>query len=184
MKTLLTVRCGLFAVMPVLLLPGCIKSQPATQPAPTSKVTAKPQPQAKPQMPPSQEQNPIRASGGGGGGGGNAAAMAVKRGAANQEMRGEFRNIGQFYQQYVSENGSGPRKLDDFLNYIQRDSPAIYKKFKDGIYTLNLQGKPSSNSVIVYETEAWNDGTRNVGMGDGSVTKMNDAELKQALGNR
>ncbi len=181
------------ALLPAVLLAGCNKNKQAEAPPPApAQAQAKPKPPAPTQQ--ASKPAPTRVTGEasssssvvntGSGGGGNSAAMAVRRGADNQTMRNDFRNIGQFYQAYVAEHGSGPKNLEEFLAYIQRDAPAIVKRFRDSTYTLNPQAQMSSNSILVYETNAWTDGTRNVLMGDGSVQKMGEQQIRQALGIR
>ena len=71
-------------------------------------------------------------------GGGNAAAMAVRRGVEIQRHQGDLMNIGIFYQQYVTENGKAPAKLEDFIEYIKKDSPSIATALKDKTFTLIL----------------------------------------------
>lgn len=188
MKSRLAASVWAIAIVPMCALVGCIKSEMSSQPA--TNVKGQPQPaQNKPQMPaPKQEGPKLGEPSRGGGvvaGGGNAASMAVRRGADNATIRNDLHQLGILYKAYVAENGNGPRSLDDFLNYIQRDAQAIHKRFKDQVYTLNLLAKSTGDSVVVFETDAFaGDGMRNVLMGDGSVKKMNEAELKQGLGKR
>jgi hypothetical protein len=129
--------------------------------------------------------NPPKASGSGvSSGGGNAASMAVMRGKQITNVKGLMYNLGKFYQQYSLENGRAPAKLEDFTNYIQRDSRPLVQALQDGEITLNLNAQLNSNVVLAYETKPYVDGTRVVVMGDGSVSTMSAQDFKAVSGIR
>lgn len=117
-------------------------------------------------------------------GGGNSAAMAVRRGIDRQKAQGYLQNIGLFYHQYNAENGRSPARLEDFLNYMQRDYPQAATALKDGLLTLRMNAPLSSEEVLAYETDPYTDGTRLVMMGDKSIKIMSAHEFQAVSGNR
>lgn len=117
-------------------------------------------------------------------GGGNSAAMAVRRGIDRQKAQGYLQNIGLFYHQYNAENGRSPAKLEDFLNYMQRDYPQAATALKEGLLTLKMNAPLSSDAVLAYETEPYTDGSRLVMMGDKSIKMMSAHEFQTVSGQR
>src|SRR5262245_60522040 len=53
------------------------------------------------------------------------AAQNVRRGAARQQAKGIFENVGLFYHQFHAENGRAPANRDEFFTYIKKDAPQI-----------------------------------------------------------
>ncbi|HJT77810.1 MAG TPA: hypothetical protein VJ739_11475 [Gemmataceae bacterium] len=106
----------------------------------------------------------------------------IRRGMERVEAQNQLRQIGVFYRLYKDEMGRDPARLEDFLNYIQRDATREYESLKTGYFVLNLKRPPTPNSVLAYEKEPYTDGTRLVLMGDCAVVKiMSDAEFRAAL---
>jgi hypothetical protein len=158
--------CGVI-VTAALLLTGCRRALPTTPPA------------AAPGGPP-----PVAQAGAGGEQPARQPKPAVgqiKRFVDRTDLGFQLRNIGQLYITYRTEFSKSPAKLEDFLDYIKRDSAKEYKSLKEGDITLNLIPNQSSNTVLAYETDPYTDGTRAVVMGDGSVNpKMTADEFEKA----
>jgi hypothetical protein len=163
---------------------GCRK-KPATEPESTpnkESKSSKPQKEVPiTQLPPltKKEKDASVAAGGG-----NSAAMAVRRGIDRQKAQGYLQNIGLFYHQYNAENGRSPAKLEEFLNYMQRDYPQAATALKDGLLTLRMNAPLSSEEVLAYETDPYTDGTRLVMMGDKSIKIVSAQEFQAVSGNR
>jgi hypothetical protein len=110
------------------------------------------------------------------------AKTIVRRGMERVEAQNQLRQIGIFYRTYKDEMGRDPARLEDFLEYIKRDATREYESLKTGYFVLNLKSRPTATSVLAYEKEPFNDGTRLVLMGDCAVVKiMTDAEFQAAL---
>lgn len=110
------------------------------------------------------------------------AQTIIRRGMERVEAQNQLRQIGLFYRTYKDEMGRDPARLEDFLNYIQRDATREYESLKTGYFVLNLNRPPTPSSVLAYEKEPYTDGTRLVLMGDCAVVKiMTDAEFQEAL---
>lgn len=106
----------------------------------------------------------------------------VRRGMERVEAQNQLHQIGIFYRLYKDEMGRDPARLEDFLNYIQRDARREYESLKTGYFVLNLKQPATPTSVLAYEKEPYTDGTRLVLMGDCAVVKiMSDAEFQAAL---
>ena len=90
--------------------------------------------------------------------------------------KGPYRAIGSF-------NGSPPKTLEEFLNYIKTDGRTEYQLLQAGTVVLVLNVRPSSNQVIAYEKhvyEKWNN--RLVAFGD-RVELMQDDEFRKIFPN-
>jgi hypothetical protein len=105
----------------------------------------------------------------------------VKRVLDKTKARAYMEQIGIFYHTYVAENGKPPAKLDDFLDYIKRDSRNEYQMLKDGNFLWNAKAGTDSNKVLCYEKDPDLDDNRIVLMGDGSVQQMSTADFDKAL---
>jgi hypothetical protein len=105
----------------------------------------------------------------------------VKRILDKTKAREYMHQIGIFYQTYVAENGKPPAKLDDFLEYIKRDSRDEYRMLKEGAFVWNAKAGTNSNKILSYEKDPDLDDNRIVLMGDGSVQQMSTADFDKAL---
>jgi hypothetical protein len=132
---------------------------------------------------PKQAGNPPQPGGGGGGPAPqNPAGMDIKRTIDKSGAMNELHQIALFYQQFNTEMGRSPAKLEEFTDYIKRDAPRATKNLQDGAYVLVLNARLGSNSVLAYEKEPDRNGIQYVALGDGSVQKMTPDQLKAALG--
>jgi hypothetical protein len=125
---------------------------------------------------------PQPAGGGGGPAPQNAGGMDVKRTINKGGAMNELHQIALFYQQFNTEMGRSPGKVEEFIDYIKRDAPRATKNLQDGAYVLVLNARMGSNSVLSYEKEPDRNGIQYVALGDGSVQKMTPEQLKAALG--
>ena len=105
----------------------------------------------------------------------------VKRVLDKTKARVYMEQIGIFYHAYVAENGKPPAKLDDFLEYIKRDSRNEYQMLKEGSFVWNAKAGTDSNKALCYEKDPDLDDNRIVLMGDGSVQQMSTADFDKAL---
>jgi hypothetical protein len=151
MTSLLRVLCGGALLAAVLLPAGCTRSRGAP-PATTQQVAP-------------ESTRPGR----------------VKRVLDKTKAREYMHQIGIFYHTYVAENGKPPAKLDDFLEYIKRDSRNEYQMLKDGNFLWNAKAGTDSNKVLCYEKDPDLDDNRIVLMGDGSVQQISTADFDKAL---
>jgi hypothetical protein len=119
-------------------------------------------------------------SAGGGQGGGYAAH--VMRGKENILNQNTLKQIGYYYQIYITNSGGQPPpSLDVFLDQI-KDSRNEYQILKDGVVILQLT-RPNSSTILAYEKDADLNGNRWVLMGDcNSVKLMPEQEFRAALG--
>jgi hypothetical protein len=126
--------------------------------------------------------NPPQPGGGGGPAPQNPAGMDIKRTIDKSGAMNELHQIALFYQQFNTEMGRSPAKLEEFTDYIKRDAQRATKNLQDGAYILVLNARLGSNSVLAYEKEPDRNGIQYVALGDGSVQKMTPDQLKAALG--
>lgn len=112
-------------------------------------------------------------------GGGQSLPKLISR----QSVPTELKQIALFYNQFNADNNRSPKDLQEYEWYIRQEAPRLALMLKGSSYTIvwNVAKSSSSSAVIAYETELDPEGKRYVVMGDGSVKKMTDAELKEAL---
>jgi hypothetical protein len=108
-------------------------------------------------------------------------AAHVIRGKQLRKNENTLKQIALFYQTYVTENGKPPASLDDFKNYIKRDSRDEINALNEGSIVLLVNVQPGSKQVIAYEKDVDINGKQAVAMGDATVTTMRPDELKDAL---
>ena len=92
-----------------------------------------------------------------------------------------------YYQQYVTEFGRAPAKVDDFKSYgVERDAPKIYKALEEGRYVFNWNAgaSPGASTILCYEKDPGRKGGLIVAlMGDGSIRQdMTEEQAQAALG--
>ena len=71
----------------------------------------------------------------------------VRRGGERQLNQSSMRQILLFYTQYCDTNGSPPKTLEEFLNYIKTDGRTEYQLLQAGTVVLVLNVRPSSSQV-------------------------------------
>lgn len=101
------------------------------------------------------------------------------------KLDNEMRQIAIFFNQYCIEAPSpGARTVDGFLNYIRRDSNVIYSAIKEEkFYTVNVKAQLSSDSIIAYETEPYDNGYYCI-KSNGFIGIVPEKEWKASLGVR
>ncbi len=107
--------------------------------------------------------------------------QGVRAAAYRPERQNDLKNIGFFFNEYVTSHGRNPATEEDYLKHIEREAPHLAKAIRDKLYALNLKAKSfSSNSVIAYETLLDQGGYQSV-RGDGSVQPIPEDELRKLL---
>jgi hypothetical protein len=105
----------------------------------------------------------------------------LKRVIDRPKVRNEVQQLAQLYTGYFADFTHYPKTVDEFKQYIKRDSPRLFEALHSGQYVLVLTNNPSSNAVLVYENDPDDKGTHIVAMGDASVTTYTTQQLKAAL---
>src|SRR5262249_34812026 len=135
---------GLLGLAGLLLLAGCQKG------AKQAKATEKEEgwnPRAAYQPPPDRNEPKRDGLRGDSDTLGNA-GQNVRQGAERQKAKGILVNIGQFYQQYNTENGRWPANQEEFIAYIQRDAPHVVEALKNGYFVVVWGAQPDSNTIL------------------------------------
>jgi len=105
----------------------------------------------------------------------------VRAAAYRPERQNDLKNIGFYFNDYVTTHGRNPSSEEDYLKHIEREAPHLAKAIRDKLYALNLKAKSfSSNSVIAYETLLDQGGYQSV-RGDCSVEAIREDELRKLL---
>ncbi len=105
----------------------------------------------------------------------------VRAAAYRPDRQNELKNIGFFFNDYVTTHNRNPATDEDFLKYMERDAPHLAKAIREKYYVLNLKAKSfSSNSVIAYETLTDQGGYQAV-RGDCSVEAIREDELRKLI---
>lgn len=125
--------------------------------------------------------NPITSAKGPIGQGGDPAAMAVRRGAQQQEAMNQLRTIAQLYNTYRID--AAAPTTEGFTKYLEqsKDLPAAFHAaLKEGRYVIQLP--PGGTGILAYEKDKDYQNTRVVVTTDGAVTKtMPEADFQAAL---
>lgn len=107
--------------------------------------------------------------------------QGVRAAAYRPERQNDLKNIGFYFNDYVTAHGRNPATEEDYLKHIQREAPHLAQAIRDKLYALNLKAKSfSSNSVIAYETLLDQGGYQSV-RGDGSVQAIPEDELRKLV---
>jgi hypothetical protein len=114
--------------------------------------------------------------------GDNMAQSDVLRGTQKRLVEGMMKQIGLFFNTYVTEMGRPPATVEEFKEYIKRDGRNEYTAIDKGqiIFVPNVPA--SSKRILAYEKdkyEKWNN--RVVLFGDGRVETMEDTAFQTAL---
>src|SRR5437588_9206211 len=91
----------------------------------------------------------------------------IQRGKEKEGNQNELLQLGQFYNQYYTENGQPP-DLEQLKTYVQKDYPKLYQGLQEGKYVV-IKAVPASGIVLAYEKDTDLNGNRLVVMGDRSV---------------
>jgi hypothetical protein len=101
-----------------------------------------------------------------------------------QEVKNAMKQIGLAYHNCVTSNNKAPTKLQDLMQFLERNA-MIEQMLADGgpvvlIYGVRPQDMTdgSSNTLLAYEKDADNRGLRVVLFGDGSVDMLPDDEFQ------
>ncbi len=163
-----TVAPVLLALLVLPALAGCTKKVASTAETATE-----------------SNENPLRPKPGGA-----PAQGLVQRGGQRQVNQQLLRSIGQYYALFRTENGRGPRDLQDFLGYVKDDPNArtanIPQALESGWVVMFFSPEPSGSEILAYEKEAFQTfQNRLVLLGDGnSVKLMSEPEFQTALKKR
>lgn len=107
--------------------------------------------------------------------------QGVRAAAYRPERQNDLKQIGFYFNEYVTNFNRNPASQDDFVKHIERDMPVVAKAIRDGLYVINPKAKSfSSNSVIAYETLQDQGGYQSV-RGDCSVMPIPEDELRKLL---
>jgi hypothetical protein len=92
----------------------------------------------------------------------------------------ELRQIGLFYTQYRTEFNKPPPAVQDFVNYIKRDAPAIVQAIDEKYYV--VLPKVSANSgIVAYERDPDSAGRHGVVDSSGAPRDITTDELVAAV---
>lgn len=174
-------RHGLsFGSVLLVLIAGCgEEAKPKAAPAAKGQAAATaPGPQAPAPAPPSQPQ-----SSGFVGNAPSSPAAHVVRGKEHTQVRGMLQQMGRFYNQYLVENNNQPPTTQQMIAYVQRDHGQLAKALQEGTIIMPARKGVTGASVIAHEKNLDLNQIREVLLGDGSVQKMTDAQLKAAMRN-
>jgi hypothetical protein len=93
----------------------------------------------------------------------------------------DLKNLLLAYLNYTERQHRSPAKLEDISRAL-RGSPKILEAVQDGFYVVVWKmPNPSSETVLVYVKDPEADGTRLVGRGDGSVSRLRQEQFEIAL---
>jgi hypothetical protein len=112
----------------------------------------------------------------------DAAPGSLRQKISRAGVLNELHQFGIFYRMYNIERNRSPRNLDDMKPYIERDAFRLYQAIKDGFYEV-VWNVPelTSDALLAYQNTPDEDGNHQVVMGDGSVKKMTEIEVQNAL---
>ena len=106
---------------------------------------------------------------------------SLKRMITSKAVPNDLRQIAVFYRLYNTDFNRSPADLEEFKSYIRRDAAKLVESLDKGIYVVIWKVNDlSSNSVLAYEKEPDQEGKRYAVMGDASVRKMDEQELRSA----
>jgi hypothetical protein len=114
--------------------------------------------------------------------GDNMAQSDVLRGTQKRLVEGMMRQIGIFFNIYVSDMGRPPATVEEFKEYIKRDGRNEYTAIDKGQIIFVPNVRPGSRTVLAYEKdkyEKWNN--RVVLFVNGDVQTLEEAEFQEAL---
>jgi hypothetical protein len=112
----------------------------------------------------------------------DAAPGSLRQKISRAGVLNELHQFGIFYRMYNLERNRSPGSLDDMKPYIERDASRLYQAIKDGFYEV-VWNVPelSGNALLAYQKTPDEDGNHQALMGDGSVKKMTENEVQEAL---
>ncbi len=110
-------------------------------------------------------------------------AAHVVRGKELQEAQNDLRQLGQFYQAFITEMNRAPKTLHELEDYLRKDMPALATRLEEGRYIVELHAHLTEPTrVLAYEKDPDLNGMQVFVRTDGSVDKLRAAELKALLG--
>ncbi len=93
----------------------------------------------------------------------------------------DLKNLLLAYLNYTERQHRSPAKLEDISRAL-RGSPKILEAVQDGFYVVVWKmPNPSSKTILAYAKDPEADGTRLVGRGDGSVSRLSQEQFEIAL---
>jgi hypothetical protein len=115
----------------------------------------------------------------------DAAPGSLRQKISRAGVLNELHELGIFYIMYNTENNRSPGSLEEFRPYIQRDAPKLYKAIKDGFYEVKWKvTEMNAENLLAYEKTGDEIGGHQALMGDGHVTKLNEAQILKILKNK
>jgi len=101
---------------------------------------------------------------------------------ARTKVPEELHNLALFYKMYLDEMNRAPSTSEEFRAYIERDAGKLAEAIKDKYYTVVCKIRDlRPGTVVAYEREADEEGTRWVVNGAAAAQKMDENEFQKAL---
>lgn len=98
--------------------------------------------------------------------------------AERPERMNELKQIATFYNTFRTDRGKGPQKAEEFISYIQRDSPPIKKAIEDRYYVVVSN---VTQGIVAYEHDPDIAGRHGAVDGNGAVQDLTTDELVTQL---
>jgi hypothetical protein len=105
---------------------------------------------------------------------------SIRARADRPERLNELRQIGLFYAQYKTEFNKPPQTVQDFTEYIKRDSASIKKAIDDKYYIV-LPKVNSNTGILAYEFDPDTRGQHGVVDASGVATEISTQDLVAAV---
>jgi hypothetical protein len=105
---------------------------------------------------------------------------SIRARADRPERLNELRQIGLFYNQYKTEFNKPPQTVQEFTEYIKRDSPGIKKAIDDKYYIV-LPKVNSSTGILAYEFDPDTRGQHGVVDSSGLAQEISTQDLVAAV---
>lgn len=103
------------------------------------------------------------------------------RGKERQLNQGILKQIGLFYQHYLSETGRPPANLEVFKEYIKKEGRREYQVLHEGSFVMVFNVNQTSSTILAYEKDFDHNKNRLVLMGDGNAVRLMSNWEFQAL---
>jgi len=105
---------------------------------------------------------------------------SIRARADRPERLNELRQIGLFYTQYKTEFNKPPQTVQDFTEYIKRDSPGIKKAIDDKYYVV-LPKVSANTGILAYEFDPDTRGQHGVVDSSGLAQEISTNDLVAAV---
>ena len=122
-------------------------------------------------VPPREDGNPAKK-------GGKGVVNNIRGAVFRAERRNELANINKMHTAWQLE--PGPKTLDGYLAYIQRDYRPVHDAIKEGYYRVNVKAKSGTSDIVAGERDEDTTGHLVV-RGNGSIEHIPVADWKKAM---